>query len=177
VRHRLPAQDAARQQGGFEACSYGFELVSCGAGHKRWNSESIYTHKTGGLAVHSPTSAMGVMAAREVFGLFLDPELPLRCFLWACLRFSFSLTRSLKASRCMLRRSRCISRSSASVICGDLDVDMELPALETLRASSSKGSDGKRSSSERYDEARTSQSESDESEALRGHDGKAQAAS
>lgn len=51
--------------------------------------------------------------------------------------------------------------------------DDELLALEILPASSSKGSERKRSSSERYDVARGSSCSESDSDERRGHDGKA----
>lgn len=61
-------------------------------------------------------SAMGAMELSLLLGLFLELGLLLRCLRAAARRRSFSLTMPRTNSRCMARRSRSISRISASVM-------------------------------------------------------------
>lgn len=95
-------------------------------------------------------------------------------------RLSFSCLTWRRISRCVAARSRSILITSSSERRGGETTakgEEALLALETLRASSSKGSERKRSSSERNDVAwGSSCSESDRDE-RRGQEGKAQLAS
>lgn len=130
--------------------------------------------------LHSPFSWMGVMELSLLLGLFLG--LPRRCcfFIMACWRRrSFSVTIWRMNSRCIAARWRSASMSSTSWVmwAGDsMKPGDALPELDTLWASSSKGSERKRSSSERNEVARSWWSLSDRDE-RRGHEGKAQVAS
>lgn len=133
----------------------------------------------GARTAHSLDSLMVVRQAGLVdFGLFLELLRRARSAVWRRLSFSCLTWRSI--SRCVAARSRSIRISSSSERRGGEATakgEQALLALETLRASSSKGSERKRSSSERNEVAwGSSCSESDRDE-RRGQEGKAQLAS